>query len=1054
MHRVEKKYRMLPTKTHKLISAIFAVTMLLSFTAFFPLRASAYDYPYQDPSLSAKERTADLLSRMTLEEKIGQMLQVERLTASTTDVSTYGIGSVLSGGGSVPSSNTPTAWADMVDGYQSAAMSTRLQIPILYGVDAIHGHNNVYGATIFPHNIGLGATRDADLVERIGEVVAKEVRTTGVNWDFSPCVAAPQDDRWGRTYEGFSESPALAAVLGTAMTKGLQGLAADSDFLSGTNVIACLKHWIADGNTADGDDQGNATMTDQDLESFIKPYSDAIAAGARTVMIDLGTVNNVRTHGNYHLITEVLKGQLGFTGIVISDWNGANNLDTSSYYNALNTAINAGIDMFMEPDNWNTKDFIGTVEELVNDGVVSQSRIDDAVSRILLVKFEAGVFENPYADRSLISDGSFGGSAHRAIAREAVRKSATLLKNDDHILPLSKSAKVFVAGTKANDIGYQCGGWTISWQGASGSITTGTTILDGIRNAVTDSSNVTYSADGTAASGNDVAIVVVGESPYAEMNGDVGTDQPIASLDLSTADQNVLDQVKSSGVPTIVIMLSGRPMNITSRLGDWKGFVAAWLPGSEGEGLADVLFGDYDFTGKLPVSWPASFDSDSIKVNAGDSNYYPLFPFGYGMNASSGNTNEVPGVIEAENFNTASGVLSEATSDINGGLDVGWINSGDWMDYRINVPVAGTYSISLRIASPSSVSDAIQIIEGSTILATSTVPNTGGWQGWTDISQSVSLNAGVHTLRIYAATGGWNLNKIEFVSDSWTVTGNLLTNGGMESASLTGWSTWNNGTNAVFADTDTVYNGSYKMTLWCENDYQQLVSQTVAVPNGTYRFSAWVRSGGGQRSIHLYAKNYGDIERIAEIESNATNTWTKYTIDSIKVTNGQIEVGVWTDAFANNWAVFDNFELVKTNELNNPGFEYGNTSSWTEWNNGVSAQKVDLDDPFAGSYKLTYWASSSYQQLTTQLVSVPNGTYSFSVWVKSSGGQNALQLLAKNYGGTEVNTAIGTSQVSSWTKYTISDINVTNGQIEVGIWADANADNWSVFDNMILVRQE
>lgn len=1035
----------------KFVATLLIITLVLSLVGGFPTTVSAYQYPYQDPSLTVEQRISDLLPRMTLNEKVGQMLQVERLSATTTEVNTYSIGSVLSGGGSVPSPNTPTSWADMIDSFQSAAMSTRLQIPILYGVDAVHGHNNVYGATMFPHNIGLGATRDADLIERIGSAVAEEVRTTGVNWDFTPCVTAPQDDRWGRTYEGFSESPGLVAELGVAMTEGLQGQKTDSNFLKGTKLIADVKHWIGDGNTVDGDDQGNAPMTDQDLEPFIKPYSDAISAGARTVMIDLGTVNNVRTHANYHLITEVLKGQLGFTGIVVSDWNGANNLD-ADYSLALKAAINAGIDMYMEPDNWKSKNFIGTVINLVNTSQVSQSRIDDAVTRILRVKFEAGLFESPYADRSLLSNGNFGGAAHRAIAREAVRKSATLLKNENHILPLSKSARVFVAGTKANDIGYQCGGWTIWWQGSSGNITPGTTILDGITSAATNPNNVTYSADGTGATGNDVAIVVVGESPYAEMNGDVGTGQPIPNLDLSSSDQSVLDQVRNSGVPTIVIMLSGRPMNITNRLGDWNGFIAAWLPGTEGNGLADVLFGDYDFTGKLPVSWPSNFDT-GIKINAGDSNYNPLFPFGYGLNTSASNAKEASGVIEAENNNAAYGVSTEATSDINGGLNVGWIDTGDWMDYQVNVPATGTYSVRLRVASQNGASNAVELKNGATTLATYSVPNTGGWQNWTTVSQNVSLTAGVQTLRINAVAGGWNFNSIELVPTTWDDSGNLMTNGGLESASLTGWYTWNGGTEAVSADTDTVYNGTYKMTFWAANDYRQLVSQTKTVTNGTYSFSAWVRSSGGQRAIHLYAKNYGGIEKIAEISSNTTGGWTKYTIDNIKVTTGQIEVGVWADAYANNWSAFDNFELVKTNELSNSGFEWGNTSAWTEWHSDALAQKVETDDPFTGSYKLTHWAASNYQQLTTQTVSVPNGTYDFSVWVRSGGGQNSLELLAINYGGTEVNTVIGSSPVSNWTQYTISNINVTNGQIEVGIRSDANANNWAVFDNMTLVKQ-
>lgn len=1010
--------------------------------------------PYKNPNLSITERVNDLMSRMTLDEKIGQMLMVERNNSSPDDVKVYGIGSVLSGGGSNPTPNRPKDWADTVDSYQNAAMQTRLQIPILYSVDAVHGHNNVYGATIFPHNIGLGATRDTDLVTRVGAVTAKEVRTTGINWDFSPCIAAPQDDRWGRTYEGFSESPELASEMGVAMTKGLQGLTTDTSFLKGQKVVATAKHWVGDGCTANGDDQGNANMTDKQLELFIQPYKDAIAAGARSVMVHLGSINNVPTHSDYHLITEVLKGECGFSGIVVSDWNGINRLD-SDYSTAVKIGINAGIDICMEPDYWKSKDFIGTVKNLVNQGQISQARIDDAVSRILRVKFEAGLFDNPYTNRSLLSDGTLGGTDHRAIAREAVRKSATLLKNENHILPLSKSAKIFVAGVKANNIGYQCGGWTISWQGDTAAYyTQGTTILDGIKSAVTNPSNVTYSTTGTGAAGHDVAIVVVGENPYAEMFGDVGSGQPLPNLDLNSgwpeADQNVLDTVKASGVPTIVIMLSGRPMNIVNRLSDWKAFIAAWLPGTEGNGLADVLFGDYDFTGKLAVTWPSNFDS-GIKVNRGDSNYYPLFPFGYGLNTTAMHTKEIPGIIEAENYNAASGVQCEATSDLNGGLNEGWIDAGDWMDYRVNVPVSGTYKVRFRVASPTGATGAVQLKNGTTTLATYDVPNTGGWQAWTTVSQNVTLNAGVQILRVLAATGGWNLNKIEFMQTSATP-GNLITNYGFETGNLNGWTTWNNGTNAANVDTDDPYNGIYKLTYWAANNYQQLVGQTKAVANGTYRFSAWARSGGGQTSLHLYVKNYGSPERIAEIGSNAT-MWTKYTIDNIKVTNGQIEVGAWADAFGNNWTAFDDFELVPGNELTNSGFETGNTSGWIEWHSGTLAQKVDMDNPFIGSYKLKHTATSSYQQLTSQLAYVPNGTYKFSVWVRSGGGQNSLKLFAKNYGGTEMNTYIGSNPVGDWTQYTINNIQVTNGQIEVGIWSDANAGNWADFDNMELTKQ-
>jgi len=877
-----------------------------------PIQLEPGSEDYKNPSLSIDVRVADLLSRMTLQEKIGQMLQVERVNTSPTDVYQNVIGSVLSGGGSTPNPNTATAWADEVDRYQNAAMTTRLQIPVIYGVDAVHGHNNVYGATIFPHNVGLGATRDADLLERIGQATAKEVRATGIAWDFAPCLAVPQDDRWGRAYEGYSEVASLVTELGQAYTQGLQGDESDTDFVKGDHLVASIKHWIGDGTTVNGDDQGNTYIDDQGLEAYVRPFEAAIESGARTVMVHLGSLNNLDTHSDYHMITEVLKGDLGFDGFVSSDWNGINRLN-SDYAIALRDGISAGIDMCMEADYWQSKNFIGTMEYLVNTGQIPMTRIDDAVTRILRVKFEAGLFENPYADRTFISDGSFGGTAHRSIAREAVRKSATLLKNEDQVLPLSKTAKVFVAGVKADNIGYQSGGWTISWQGSTGQITEGTSILEGLENAVTNPSNITYSLDGTGAAGHDVAIVVIGEEPYAEMNGDVGTGQPNPNLDLtsgwSQADQNILDQVKSTGIPTVVVMLSGRPMNVTSRLGDWDAFVAAWLPGTEGDGLADVLFGDYAFTGKLPISWPKYFDDSNIKTNMGDQNYSPLFPFNYGLTTNQ-KVAPIPSLIEAENVASSVGVDNELTGDIGGGLNLGWIDLGDSMSYKIDVPTSGSYRVKLRVASAIGASSSIALKSNQTQLATYSVPVTGGWQDYTTIEQTVTLASGVQTLSLEALTGGWNLNWLEVIPTMDLAPTNLITNDDFETGNLNGWTTWNNGTNAAFVDTDAPYRGSDKLTFWAGVDYEQLVSQTINVANGTYELSVRSRSGGGQEALHLYASNYGGLEVVKEIGFSQEG-WSISTISGIQVINGQIEVGIWSNAFAGNWAAFDDFTLVK-----------------------------------------------------------------------------------------------------------------------------------------------
>ncbi|WP_218970907.1 glycoside hydrolase family 3 protein [Peribacillus kribbensis] len=591
-------------------------------------RAKEKIAPYQDPRISVERRVDDLLRRMTLDEKIGQMVEPERNAVTAADIKDYGIGSVLSGGGSLPTTgNTPTDWANMVDNFQKGAMDTRLHIPIIYGIDAVHGHNNVYGATVFPHNIGLGAADDLNLMKRIGQATAEEVRATGISYVFAPVLAAPQNIRWGRTYEGYSEDPKDTGKLGSALVKGLQGNVGDKDFLKGTHVVSSIKHFVGDGLTEGGDDQGNVTeYTDQELQKYIKPYKTAIKAGARTVMVTYSSINGLKTHGDYHLITEVLKGDLHFTGFVISDYNGPQQIVPNDFRESIKRSVNAGIDLFMIPNDW--KKFISVTKELVATGEVSQSRINDAVTRILRVKFENGLFEHPYADRNLVSKG-IGQAEHRAVAREAVRKSQVLLKNDNHILPLKKNnTNIFVAGKKADNMGYQAGGWTISWQGGSPqwmgqpekNLIPGTTILQGIKEAAGTKSKVDFSADGSGAKGHDVAVVVIGEPPYAEMFGDRD------DLGLLQEDIDLINKVKASGVPMVVLLQSGRPMILTDQIKDMDALVASWLPGSEGEGVADVLFGDYPFTGKLSFTWPRNME----QVNSHDKSN-PLFPKGYGL---------------------------------------------------------------------------------------------------------------------------------------------------------------------------------------------------------------------------------------------------------------------------------------------------------------------------------------------------------------------------------------------------------------------------------------
>ncbi|GAA2875281.1 glycoside hydrolase family 3 N-terminal domain-containing protein [Nonomuraea rubra] len=584
-----------------------------------PPAAAVAAFPYQDPTLPVPTRVADLMSRMSLDEKLGQMTQAERGSVSESDVTTYRLGSVLSGGGSAPSPNTATGWADMYDRYQNAALATPLGIPMIYGVDAVHGHNNVHGATIFPHNIGLGATRDPALAERIGRAVAEEVSGTGIDWNFAPCLCVARNDRWGRTYESFGETPDLPSSMASIIT-GMQGSTLDGP----ASVLATAKHYVGDGGTTNGTDQGDTQLSEGDLRAIhLPPFEEAVERGVGSVMISFSSWNGTKLHGHQHLITTVLKGELGFDGFVVSDWNGIDQIDGAPGTSAqdVRTAVNAGIDMFMVPVEW--RRFLDLLRAEVQAGRVTTTRVDDAVRRVLTKKFELGLFEKPRTDRSYTS--TVGSAAHRALAREAVAKSQVVLKNAGNVLPLARTGgKLFVAGKSADDIGNQSGGWTISWQGSSGNITTGTTILQGIRNTVGSGTTVTYSRDGSGIDGSyRAAIAVVGETPYAETQGD----RP-GGLGLDTADLNTIATLRASGVPVIVVLVSGRPMDIASQLSGWNALVAAWLPGTEGQGVADVLFGAAQPTGKLPMTWMSSASQQPI--NAGDGKT-PLFAQGYGL---------------------------------------------------------------------------------------------------------------------------------------------------------------------------------------------------------------------------------------------------------------------------------------------------------------------------------------------------------------------------------------------------------------------------------------
>ncbi|XP_022893218.1 uncharacterized protein LOC111407782 isoform X1 [Olea europaea var. sylvestris] len=595
---------------------------------------------YKDPNAPVESRIKDLLCRMTLQEKIGQMTQIERSVATLSATKHRCIGSVLSGGGSNPFYKANSAdWADMIDGFQNAALESRLGIPLIYGVDAVHGNNNVYGATIFPHNIGVGATRDADLVRRIGEVTALEVRASGAHYAFAPCVAISRDPRWGRCYESYSEDTEVVRKM-TSLVTGLQGQPPEGHpkgypFLAGRkNVIACAKHFVGDGGTDYGTNEGDTIISYDDLERIhMAPYLDCISQGVCTIMASYSSWNGIKLHAHHFLLTEILKDKLGFKGFVISDWEALDRLCVprgSNYRQCIMSAVNAGIDMVMVPFRFEL--FLGEFLSLVESGEIPMSRIDDAVERILRVKFVAGIFEHPLSDRSLLD--VVRCKPHRELARAAVRKSLVLLKNgkDQKIpfLPLDKNTKrILVAGTHADDLGYQCGGWTATWEGKSGRITDGTTILDAIKEVVGSETEVTYelipSPETFAGQNFSYAVVAVGEAPYVQTGGD----DPELKIPLNGAElvSSVADQV-----PTLVILITGRPLVLEPWLLEKiDALVVAWLPGSEGQGITDVIFGDYGFHGRLPATWFKSVDQLPLHIGNQDS-YDPLFPFGFGLN--------------------------------------------------------------------------------------------------------------------------------------------------------------------------------------------------------------------------------------------------------------------------------------------------------------------------------------------------------------------------------------------------------------------------------------
>lgn len=841
----------------KIIKYVFVIALIYSASSI------AQTPTYKDPNASIDDRVNDLLSRMTLDEKIGQMTQADNAAIKNMDdVNNYYLGSILSGGGSDPSTgNYPVDWANLYDSFQLKAMQSRLEIPLIYGIDAVHGHSNVVGAVIFPHNIGLGATRNPELIEKASRITAVEIAATGIDWTFAPCVAVPRDERWGRTYEGFGETPELTELLAGPAVLGFQ----NDTLNSPTSVVACAKHYIGDGGTTSGDDQGNTEVSEEELRAIHLPgYVAAIENNTRTIMASYNSWNGTKLHGDKYLLTDVLKTELGFDGFIISDWAAIDQIP-GDYTSDVEISINAGIDMVMVPNNFGG--FFTTLKSLVQQGKVTEARINDAVARILRVKFEFGLFENPYADRSLLC--KIGSEAHRSVARECVRESMVLLKKNDNILPLPKSgSKILVAGEHADNLGFQCGGWTIQWQGASGNITEGTTILEGLA-SITPSNQYVYDPDGNfdeTDNDADYIIAVIGEEPYAEGSGDSD------DLTIKKDQIKLIRKLKNFGKPVITILISGRPMIINPVLHNSDAFIAAWLPGTEGDGIVEVLVGDYQPKGLLPMTWPKSMDQ--IPINFGDDNYDPLFAYDFGISSydnsvigsspllqsgfvtedglhielafnksmanesntdaqfsvtrnesediqvvnfnlskidkniiilelgdevvkndlinisyAGGNissedngtleifedvdvinylnhvqgTHSLPGRIQAEDYSDMSGIQIEGTSDLGGGLNVGWIDDGDWLDYECEIQFSGSYFINFRIASESS-GGIVKVLVDGTEKLTRNVPITGGWQTWNTVSSIIDLEAGTNTIRLYAEKGGFNINWFDLTT--------------------------------------------------------------------------------------------------------------------------------------------------------------------------------------------------------------------------------------------------------------------------------------------------
>ena len=759
----------------RIISGLLVVLILISNFPLIPVKAE-------------EDKVLKLINGMTLEQKVGQMLQPDTRSITPDEVKKYHIGSILSGGGASPSSgNTARDWANRLNEYQSAAIEGS-GIPLLYGVDAVHGHNNVLNATIFPHNIGLGQADDVDLIKRIAEITAKEVRATGANWTFTPTLGLPKNERWGRTYECYGENAELSAKLGAAYIEGSQ-----LD-LNNTGVMATAKHFIGEGIATDGINQGDIPYDYNGLEfqdilkgELIIPYKAAIEAGAKSVMISYNSIGGVKCHGNKELITNLLKGELGFSGIVITDYNGVDQIEgKNTYQEKVVTAVNAGIDMLMvDGYEGNDKKWLAAINAIISgvkNGQIAEDRISDAVYRILKVKDDLGLLDNEklaYADEELLKE--FGGAEHREVAREAVRKSLTLLKNsytNNETSTLMKDLKdmdkLVVAGSSANDIGMQSGGWTITWQGSAGNITEGTTIYEGLKEVADDSKTIDYKANGYFSEDSyDAAIVAIGEEPYAEYAGDRTESQ----LKLRDADINVINNIKKyhPDLPIIAVLTTGRPITIVEQLEDFDAVIMAGFPGTEGAGIADVLLGDYDFTGHLTFTWPWYANDITLKLK---DETKVLFEYGRGLTKDQVtpirtdkpvdgkviDLEKTGGVVQAEAYYSKHNDINLE----NNGTSIGHFWQGRDLIYKVNIPESAKYRFVLNTATANQlVNVAMDVyVDGKKFYSSSKeLSNTGGWNSWKEIEMddSINLPIGEHTIKIVSQSKDFNVDYFKYI---------------------------------------------------------------------------------------------------------------------------------------------------------------------------------------------------------------------------------------------------------------------------------------------------